>query len=63
MILSFEEKSKLLELAWQENKPFQTIEQQFGLSEGQVTLLMNKYLKSNNYKRWRDKVTGQITNH
>ena len=56
MLLSVDEKSQLIEMAWQERKPFQTIEQHFGLSEGQVNNLMAKYLQSKTYNLWRDQV-------
>lgn len=63
MLLSLDEKSKLMELALQESNPFEAIELQFGLSAGQVSNLMNKYLSSNSYKRWHDEVTGIATAH
>ena len=56
MLLSVDEKSQLIEMAWKEQKPFQTIEQHFGLSEGQVNNLMAKYLQSKTYNLWRDQV-------
>lgn len=61
MLLSVDEKSRLIEMAWEENKPFQAIEQHFGLSEGQVNNLMAKYLQSKTYSLWRDRVTSPVT--
>ena len=61
--LSKEEKSRIIEMAWEDRTPFGAIEFQFGLSEEEVIDLMRQEMKSSSFKMWRKRVTGRKTKH
>ncbi len=61
--LTKEEKSRIIEMAWEDRTPFGAIEFQFGLSEEEVIDLMRKEMKSSSFKMWRKRVTGRKTKH
>lgn len=45
MTRSEEEISRIIEMAWEDRTPFEAIEQQFNLNEGQVITLMRSQTK------------------
>jgi len=61
--LSESDKSRLIEMAWEDRTPFDAIEQSFGLLESQVIQLMRYELKHSSFKMWRERVTGRATKH
>jgi uncharacterized protein (TIGR03643 family) len=61
--LSESDKSRLIEMAWEDRTPFDAIEQSFGLLESQVIQLMRYELKRSSFKMWRERVTGRVTKH
>jgi len=61
--LTKEEKSRIIEMAWEDRTPFGAIEFQFGLSEEEVIDLMRKEMKSSSFKMWRKRVTGRKPKH
>ena len=61
--LSESDKSRLIEMAWEDRTPFDAIEKSFGLSEAQVIQLMRQELKRSSFELWRKRVTGRITKH
>jgi len=61
--LSESDKSRLIEMAWEDRSPFDAIEQSFGLLESQVIQLMRYELKRSSFKMWRERVTGRATKH
>ncbi len=61
--LTEEEKSRVIEMAWEDRTPFEAIELQFGLSEPQVISLMRSTLKQKTFKNWRARVSGRKTKH
>lgn len=61
--LTDEEKSRIIEMAWEDRTPFGAIEFQFGLSEDDVIELMRKEMKSSSFKMWRKRVSGRKTKH
>jgi uncharacterized protein (TIGR03643 family) len=63
MILSNEDTSRVVEMAWEDRTPFEAIELQFGLNESQTIKLMRSYLKPQSFKLWRKRVTGRSTKH
>ncbi|MBU6468115.1 MAG: TIGR03643 family protein [Betaproteobacteria bacterium] len=63
MLLSEEDISRIIEMAWEDRTPFEAIEKQFGLKEDQVKALMRQHLKSSSYKMWRERVSGRKTKH
>ena len=61
--LSESDKSRLIEMAWEDRTPFDAIEKSFGLSEAQVIQLMRQELKRSSFELWRKRVTGRVTKH
>jgi uncharacterized protein (TIGR03643 family) len=62
-ILSQEDLSRLIEMAWEDRTPFEAIEATFGLSESQVIQLMRRELKRSSFELWRERVSGRVTKH
>lgn len=61
--LSDEGISRVIEMAWEDRTPFESIELQFGLNEGAVIMLMRRQLKPGSFRLWRQRVTGRATKH
>jgi uncharacterized protein (TIGR03643 family) len=57
------ERSRIIEMAWEDRTPFEAIEAQFGLPESDVIRLMRRELKPSSYRLWRKRVAGRITKH
>ena len=55
--------SRVIEMAWEDRTPFESIELQFGLNESAVVVLMRRALKRSSFKMWRERVTGRATKH
>ncbi|WP_059019277.1 TIGR03643 family protein [Vibrio coralliirubri] len=62
-MLSKENESRIIEMAWEDRTPFEAIEQQFGLNESQVIRFMRSHLKLASFKLWRSRVSGRSTKH
>lgn len=54
--LAIEDISQIVELAWSDSHPFQTIQSQFGLSEDEVVELMKKEAGLFLYYMWSIRV-------
>jgi uncharacterized protein (TIGR03643 family) len=61
--LTDEDISRIIEMAWEDRTPFESIALQFGLSEGDVITLMRRQLKPGSFRMWRQRVTGRATKH
>jgi uncharacterized protein (TIGR03643 family) len=57
------EKSRIIEMAWEDRTPFDAIEHQYGLNEEDVISLMRKEMKRSSFKMWRKRVSGRQTKH
>ncbi|MCA1803244.1 MAG: TIGR03643 family protein [Rhodothermaceae bacterium] len=57
------ETDRIIGMAWEDRTPFEAIEAQFGLSEGDVIDLMRHNLREKSFKRWRGRVSGRKTKH
>ena len=57
------DKSRIIEMAWEDRTPFEAIEFQFGLNESAVIAVMRSQLQQRSFKRWRKRVTGRQTKH
>jgi len=57
------EKSRIIEMAWEDRTPFEAVEHQYGLSEEDVITLMRKEMKRSSFKMWRKRVNGRQTKH
>nr|PMK14443.1 TIGR03643 family protein [Vibrio splendidus] len=62
-MLSKENESRIIEMAWEDRTPFEAIELQFGLNESQVIRFMRSNLKLGSFKLWRSRVSGRSTKH
>ncbi|GAB2486711.1 MAG: TIGR03643 family protein [Cytophagales bacterium] len=61
--LSEEEVDRIVEMAWEDRTPFDAIQAQFGISEGETIALMRKTMKRSSFKMWRARVQGRATKH
>ena len=55
--------SRIIEMAWEDRTTFDSIEDQFGLSESEVIKIMRKNMKRSSFKMWRKRVSGRKTKH
>lgn len=58
-----EQRSRIIEMAWEDRTPFEAIERLFGLNESAVIKLMRTELKASSFRLWRARVTGRKTKH
>ncbi|OFA31178.1 TIGR03643 family protein [Glaciecola punicea] len=63
MTLSEEDKSRVIEMAWEDRTPFEAIERLYGLSEPEVISLMRASIKRKTFNNWRARVSGRKTKH
>ena len=54
---------RIIEMAWEDRTPFESIQFQFGLAEADVKVLMKRELKFSSYKLWRKRVENCKTKH
>jgi len=54
---------RIVNMAWEDRTPFEAIQAQFGLSEGEVIKLMKYEMTLKNWKKWRAHVQGRKTKH
>jgi len=57
------DRSRVIEMAWEDRTPFEAIEALYELSEPDVIQLMRRELKPTAFKNWRARVTGRNTKH
>ena len=57
------ETSRVIEMAWEDRTTFDSIKDQFGLSESEVIKIMRKHMKRSSFKMWRKRVSGRKTKH
>ena len=50
-------------MAWEDRTPFEAIESQFGLTQGQVIKLMRGQLSPSSFRLWRKRTSGRTTKH
>lgn len=55
--------SRVIEMAWDDQTPFDAIRVQFALSEAAVMALMRRELKPSSYRLWRQRVRGRASKH
>lgn len=61
--LNQEDIERIIEMAWEDDVPFDAIESQYGLKEQDVIELMRTHLKRSSFKHWRKRVTGRHSKH
>lgn len=54
---------RIIEMAWEDRTPFDAIEAQFGIAEGEVIKIMRNQMKLSSFKMWRARVQGRSTKH
>ena len=57
------EKDRIIEMAWEDRTPFESIQFQFGLSEKEVIEFMRANSKPSSFRMWRARVQGRKTKH
>ena len=57
------ETSRIIEMAWEDRTTFDSIKDQFGLSESEVIKIMRNNMKRSSFKMWRKRVSGRKTKH
>tara|TARA_Y100001936_G_scaffold196792_1_gene197416 strand:+ start:799 stop:1038 length:240 start_codon:yes stop_codon:yes gene_type:complete len=57
------DKDRIIEMAWEDRTTFDSIKDQFGLSEHKIIKLMRNNLKRSSFKLWRSRVSGRRTKH
>jgi deoxyribodipyrimidine photolyase-related protein len=55
--------SRLIEMAWQDRTPFESIHALYGMSENQVIKVMRKQMSHSSFKMWRKRMHGRKTKH
>ncbi len=60
---SLEEKSRIIEMAWEDRTPVEAIQALFGINPNQLVALMRAELKTNTFKVWRKRMHGRQTKH
>ncbi|MGY6631024.1 MAG: TIGR03643 family protein [Wenzhouxiangella sp.] len=61
--LSDADRSRVIEMAWEDRTPFEAIEATYGLPEKAVIELMRQSLKPGSFRLWRQRVSGRKTKH
>jgi uncharacterized protein (TIGR03643 family) len=57
------DRSRIIEMAWEDRTPFEAIEQLYGLREKDVICFMRRALKRSSFRLWRKRVGGRVTKH
>ena len=55
--------SRIIEMAWEDEVPFEAIKLNYGLTNGEVIKLMRKNLKPSSFKMWRKRTAGRKSKH
>ena len=61
MKFSDEDLDRIIEMAWEDRTPFDAIETQFGVNEGEVIRLMRQTLKPSSFRLWRKRVNSGVS--
>lgn len=61
--LTIDEKSAVIQMAWEDRTSFETIQEKTGLSESEVIKLMRSELRAGSFKIWRQRMKGRVTKH
>ena len=52
---------RIIEMAWEDRTPFEAIETQFGVNEGEVIRIMRTDLKPSSFRLWRKRVNSGVS--
>jgi len=62
-MISATDRSRIVEMAWEDRTPFEAILRDCGLAEADVIRLMRSELKVGSFRLWRSRVSGRKTKH
>lgn len=62
-LLTDEDISRIIEMAWEDRTPFDAIKNSYSMSEPDVKALMKSYLRRTAYALWCKRVSGRKTKH
>ena len=54
---------RIVEMAWEDRTSFDTIYDQFGITESEVIQIMRREMKRSSFLMWRKRVSGRKTKH
>ncbi|MEM6468663.1 MAG: TIGR03643 family protein [Planctomycetota bacterium] len=54
---------RIIMMAWEDRTSFDAIEEQFGLTPGEVIKLMRREMKPSSFRLWRERTAGRVTKH
>ena len=57
------ELDRIIEMAWEDRTPFESITFQFGITEQQTIEIMRSEMKRSSFNMWRKRVQGRSTKH
>ena len=57
------DRSRLIEMAWEDRTPFEMIRLEYGLTEASVIDFMRSNMKKSSFKMWRKRMNGRQTKH
>jgi uncharacterized protein (TIGR03643 family) len=57
------DKSRIIEMAWEDKTTFDVIQQRYGLDESALKKLMKEWLTFGSYKLWRKRVRTKSCKH
>lgn len=57
------DKSRIIEMAWEDRTPFEAIKTQYGLNEAALIIFMRRALKPRSFRNWRKRVQHRTTKH
>lgn len=63
MTMTAEQISEIIELAWDDQTSFDTIERQTGVPEDGVIKIMRSNMKPGSFRLWRKRVSGRKAKH
>lgn len=63
MTFNDEQRSRIIEMAWEDRTPFEAIENLYGLNESALIRFMRAQLKASSFRLWRARVCGRKTKH
>ena len=61
--LNAAQRSRVIEMAWEDRTTFEAIEHSYGLDEAGVIKLMRHELKPSSFRLWRQRVSNRATKH
>ncbi|MBQ4832113.1 TIGR03643 family protein [Pseudoalteromonas sp. MMG010] len=62
-MLSSEDISRIIEMAWEDRTPYEAIEQLYGLNHSSLVCFMRKHISAGAFKTWRKRHAGRKTKH